>query len=114
MWMPFVAKYLWYFLIPFRETGLAQLVEHWSPKPGVGSSSLSTRAIKNKVEMRIIINYVRDSLEELKNNVSWTNRSELQRLVSVVLVFSVLFSLAIWGADTVLSRIVKFYFELIG
>ena len=26
------------------ETGLAQLVEHWSPKPGVGSSSLSTRA----------------------------------------------------------------------
>ncbi|MFL2629712.1 MAG: preprotein translocase subunit SecE [Flavobacteriaceae bacterium] len=64
--------------------------------------------------MRLIINYVRDSLEELKNNVSWTNRSELQRLVSVVLVFSVLFSLAIWGADTILSRIVKFYFELIG
>jgi hypothetical protein len=40
-------------------TGLAQLVEHWSPKPGVGSSSLSTRArymenikctqIKNKI-----------------------------------------------------------------
>tara|TARA_B110000008_G_scaffold274945_1_gene311541 strand:- start:4247 stop:4519 length:273 start_codon:yes stop_codon:yes gene_type:complete len=90
------------------------LVEHWSPKPGVGSSSLSTRAIKNKIEMRLIINYVRDSLEELKNNVSWTNRSELQRLVSVVLVFSVLFSLAIWGADTILSRIVKFYFELIG
>ena len=90
------------------------MVEHWSPKPGVGSSSLSTRAIKNKVEMRLIINYVKDSLEELKNNVSWTSRSELQRLVSVVLVFSVLFSLAIWGADTVLSRIVKFYFELIG
>jgi hypothetical protein len=28
-------------------TGLAQLVEHWSPKPGVGSSSLSTRAKLN-------------------------------------------------------------------
>ena len=27
-------------------TGVAQLVEHWSPKPGVGSSSLSTRANK--------------------------------------------------------------------
>jgi hypothetical protein len=26
-------------------TGVAQLVEHWSPKPGVGSSSLSSRAI---------------------------------------------------------------------
>jgi hypothetical protein len=29
-----------------NQTGLAQLVEHWSPKPGVGSSSLSTRANK--------------------------------------------------------------------
>ena len=28
-------------------TGIAQLVEHWSPKPGVGSSSLSSRAITN-------------------------------------------------------------------
>jgi hypothetical protein len=26
------------------QTGVAQLVEHWSPKPGVGSSSLSSRA----------------------------------------------------------------------
>ena len=27
-----------------RNTEVAQLVEHWSPKPGVGSSSLSFRA----------------------------------------------------------------------
>ena len=61
-----------------------------------------------------MIYYLRDSFEELKNNVSWTERSELQRLVVIVLVFSVLFSLAIWGADTVLSRIIQFYFNLIG
>ena len=61
-----------------------------------------------------MIDYIRDSFEELKNNVSWTERSELQRLVVVVLVFSVLFSLAIWGADTVLSRVIQFYFNLIG
>tara|TARA_B100001057_G_C22477888_1_gene805267 strand:+ start:55 stop:249 length:195 start_codon:yes stop_codon:yes gene_type:complete len=64
--------------------------------------------------MAAMIDYIRDSFEELKNNVSWTERSELQRLVVVVLVFSVLFSLAIWGADTVLSRIIQFYFNLIG
>ena len=29
-------------------TGVAQLVEHWSPKPGVGSSSLSSRAKINR------------------------------------------------------------------
>ncbi len=61
-----------------------------------------------------MIDYIKDSFEELKNNVSWTQRSELQRLVVIVLVFSVLFSLAIWGADTVLSRIIQFYFNLIG
>ena len=93
------------------KTGLAQLVEHWSPKPGVGSSSLSTRA---KSISRKMISYIKDSFEELKNNVSWTERSELQRLVVVVLVFSILFSLAIWGADTLLSRVIQFYFNFIG
>jgi preprotein translocase subunit SecE len=64
--------------------------------------------------MEPIIGYIKDSFVELKNNVSWTERSELQRLVAIVLTFSVLFSLAIWGADTVLSRIIQFYFNLIG
>ena len=64
--------------------------------------------------MEAMIDYIKDSFEELKNNVSWTERSELQRLVVIVLVFSVLFSLAIWGADTVLSRVIQFYFNLIG
>ena len=60
-----------------------------------------------------MIDYIRESFEELKNNVTWTSRAELQRLVGVVLSFSILFSLAIWGADTVLSRVVQFYFNLI-
>ena len=64
--------------------------------------------------MAAMIDYIKDSFEELKNNVSLTERSELQRLVVIVLVFSVLFSLAIWGADTVLSRVIQFYFNLIG
>ena len=47
-------------------TGLAQLVEHWSPKPGVGSSSLSTRAKKNN--MLGILKYFKESFEELKES----------------------------------------------
>ena len=62
--------------------------------------------------MSAVIDYIRDSFEEL-SNVSWTPRAELQRLVVIVLVFSVIFSLAIWGADTVLSEVVGFYFQLI-
>ena len=63
--------------------------------------------------MATIINYIKDSFEELKNNVSWTPRAELQRLAVVIMVFSILFSLAIWGADTVLSGVVQAYFNLI-
>jgi len=61
-----------------------------------------------------LIEYIKDSFKELRNNVTWTQWTELQRLVSIVLVFSVLFSLAIWGADTVLSSVVQFYFDIIG
>ncbi|MAD11563.1 MAG: preprotein translocase subunit SecE [Flavobacteriaceae bacterium] len=63
--------------------------------------------------MITILNYIRESFEELQKNVSWTPRAELQRLVLIVLIFSVLFSLAIWGADTILSSIVQAYFNLI-
>ena len=34
------------------KTGVAQLAEHWSPKPGVGSSSLSSRADSNHHYLR--------------------------------------------------------------
>ncbi len=36
-------------LIIYLFTGVAQLVEQWSPKPKVGSSNLSTRANNNKL-----------------------------------------------------------------
>ena len=64
-------------------------------------------------QMAEIINYIKDSFEELKNHVTWTPRSELQQSAVVVLVFSILFSLAIWAADTVLSGVVQAYFNLI-
>ena len=63
--------------------------------------------------MSEVITYIKESFEELKNNVSWTPRTELQRLTMVVLIFSLIFSLAIWGADTVLSRLITIYFKLI-
>ncbi len=93
-------------------TGLAQLVEHWSPKPGVGSSSLSTRANTNII-MAGIVNYIKESFEELKNNVSWPTWAETQSLTILVAVFSIIFSLAIWGVDTVFSKVIGYYFNVI-
>ena len=37
-------KVITIFAIAKKDTGVAQLVEHWSPKPGVGRSSRSSRA----------------------------------------------------------------------
>ena len=58
-------------------------------------------------------NYIKESFEELKNNVSWTAWSEVQRLTMVVAVFSIIFSIAIWGVDTVFSKVIEAYFSWI-
>ncbi|QRM89588.1 preprotein translocase subunit SecE [Lacinutrix sp. WUR7] len=60
-----------------------------------------------------IVNYIKESFEELKNNVSWPTWAETQSLTILVAVFSIIFSLAIWGIDTVFSRVIGYYFNLI-
>lgn len=57
--------------------------------------------------------YLSESYNELKNHVTWTPWPEAQRLTLVVIVFSVLFSLAIWGVDTVFSNAIEYYFTLV-
>ena len=51
-----------------------------------------------------IAGYIADSFEELKTNVSWLTWSEVQNYTITVAVFSILFSIAIWGIDEVLSN----------
>jgi len=60
-----------------------------------------------------MINYIKESYNELKNHVTWTPWSEAQRLTVVVAVFSILLALAVWGIDTVFSKVVTQYFEWI-
>ena len=60
-----------------------------------------------------IVGYVKESFEELKNNVSWPTWTEGQSLTVLVAVFSIVFSLAIWGVDTVFARVVELYFNWI-
>ena len=60
-----------------------------------------------------ISQYVKESFEELKNNVSWQTWTEGQSLTVLVAVFSIVFSLAIWGVDTVFSNVVELYFNWI-
>ena len=59
------------------------------------------------------INYIKESFGELKTNVTWTPWPEAQSLTILVAVFSIIFSLAIWGVDTVFSKVITFYFQWI-
>ena len=59
------------------------------------------------------VNYVKESFGELKNNVSWPTWAEAQSLTILVAVFSIIFSLAIWGVDTVFSKVITLYFQWI-
>ncbi|MBT8266697.1 MAG: preprotein translocase subunit SecE [Bacteroidia bacterium] len=58
-----------------------------------------------------MINYIKESFEELKNHVTWTGWAEAQNLTVIVAIFSIIFSLAIWGVDSVFGEVVKAYFS---
>jgi len=61
-----------------------------------------------------VVDYIKESFSELKNNVTWTPWSEVQSSTILVAVFSIIFSLAIWGVDTVFSKAISYYFNIIG
>ena len=60
-----------------------------------------------------MLNYVKESYNELKNHVTWTDWSEAQRLTVLVAVFSIILSLTVWGVDTVFSKVISEYFNWI-
>ena len=92
-------------------TGVAQLVEHWSPKPGVGSSSLSSRA--KIIENMKIKEYFKDAYTELMHKVTWPTWTELQNSAVLVMVTSLIFALIIAGIDFVFSRAMEFIYGLL-
>ena len=63
--------------------------------------------------MGSLVKYITDSFEELRDHVKWTPLQELQKMTLVVVIFSVIFSLIIWLADTILSEVFKIYFDFL-
>lgn len=60
-----------------------------------------------------MVNYIKESYNELRNHVTWTSWSEAQRLTVIVAVFSIVLALAVWGVDTVFSGVIEQYFNWI-
>ena len=79
--------------------GIAQLVEHWSPKPGVGSSSLSSRAFKYTIMLTRLINYCKDSYNELVHKTTWPTMKQLTSQALLVLYASLLIAFVVFVMD---------------
>ena len=94
-----------------KNTGVAQLVEHWSPKPGVGSSSLSSRA--KLISKMNIKGYFQESFTELVHKVTWPTWSELQNSAVLVMVATLIIALIVAGMDLIFSRAMEFIYSLL-
>lgn len=73
------------------------MVEYRSPKPAVGSSSLSSRA--NFITMKKVIAYIKESYDELVHKVTWPTYSELSSSAVAVLYASLIIALIVFVID---------------
>ncbi len=84
------------------------MVEHRSPKPGVGSSSLSSRA--NVIAMKRIVSYLKETYDELVHKVSWPTYSELSSSAVAVLSASLIIALVVFVMDFCFQNIMEFVY----
>ncbi len=62
--------------------------------------------------MKKIINYIKDSYNELVYKVSWPSRTELTNSAVIVMIASIIMALIIWGVDTAFENVVKLFYSL--
>ncbi|MDU1891209.1 MAG: preprotein translocase subunit SecE [Dysgonomonas sp.] len=62
--------------------------------------------------MKKIINYIKDSYNELVHKVSWPSRTELTSSAVIVMIASILMALVIWGVDSVFENVIKVFYNL--
>jgi preprotein translocase subunit SecE len=60
--------------------------------------------------MNKLINYIKDSFDEVVNKVSWPTYAELQKSTVLVLVASVVFALVVAVIDTSFDKLLGFLY----
>ena len=80
-------------------TGVAQLVEHRSPKPSVESSSLSTRAKSKGTMFKNFFHNCKESYNELVHKTTWPSGKELTSSAVIVLVASLMIAIVVYLMD---------------
>jgi len=69
--------------------------------------------VQKRKTMAKITNYISDAFVELKDNVTWPEWAEVQRLTIIVAVFSVIFALVTFGIDKGFEVIVAKIYSLL-
>ena len=82
-------------------TGIAQLVEHRSPKPRVVGSSPPSLMLKK------IVDYCKACYDELAHKTTWPSRKELTHSAVVVLSASLIIALVVWAMDFVFKSVMS-------
>ena len=59
-----------------------------------------------------IINYIKESFEELNTNMTWLPLAEAQKSTLVVAIFTVIFALAVFAVDTVFQNGLDAFFNI--
>ena len=92
-------------------TGVAQLVEHRSPKPSVGRSSRSSRA-ETYPHMKIV-EYLSETYTELVHKVSWPTWKDLQSSALIAMIASLLIAMVVFLMDISFQNIMDFIYKLL-
>ncbi|AIY13379.1 MULTISPECIES: preprotein translocase subunit SecE [Cellulophaga] len=58
-----------------------------------------------------MLTYIKESVEELRTNITLPSKAEASNLMVIVAVFSILFALATWGVDSLFSELIQIYFD---
>jgi preprotein translocase subunit SecE len=59
-----------------------------------------------------LVNYIKESFEELRNNVTWMPRDEAQKNTVLVAIFTIIFAIAVFLVDKVFQMGLEKYFNI--
>jgi len=59
-----------------------------------------------------LVNYIKESFEELRNNVTWMPRDEAQKNTVLVAIFTIIFAIAVFLVDKVFQMGLGKYFNI--
>lgn len=74
---------------------------------------ISPPVLKLKRVMKKVVNYIKDSYNELVYKVSWPSRAELTSSAVIVMIASIIMALIVWGIDSAFDNLVKLFYGLL-